>query len=334
MNFFLTRFLALGAGGLTLAFSLPAADTIQFSKPVDPELVNRANSFVPAASERRSVVGGVSAPSEVFSSPPDDFPLPAPVMMIPQTDSMKEALNRRANWTLMTPEEILGVPTAEKMLGLPDQKDEDKLSPEERFLFRLQRERSTANSALSALRQQDATSLRNSDSSNPFARREDRNSLEKTATDAQPGSPKYFNQLLNGTPNAPPDAGAFKAVSPWATAFTQPNQLPPSAEQQAGMERFRAMMEPSSPPESPAVTRFSPVPVPVPDPNMQPQPYFNPAGRSYQPVQQNISRPQGITPLPSITGPYTTPKQPTAQAQLPPWLQDSPQTFSLPVRKF
>ena len=334
MNFFLTRFLVLFAGGLTLAFSLPAADTIQFSKPVDPELVNRANSFVPAASERRSVVGGVSAPTEVFSSPPDDLPMPAPVMMIPQTVSMKEALNRRDNWTLMTPEEILGVPTAEKILGLPDSKDEDKLSPEDRFLFRLQRERQTAGAALSALRQQNATSLRDGDSPNPFARREDRTALEKNAADAQPGSAKYFSQLLNGTPNAPPDAGTFKAETPWTTAFTQPNQLPPSTEQQAGMERFRAMMEPSSPPDSPVATRFSPAPAPATDPNMQPQPYFNPAGRSYQPVQQTISRPQGIMPLPAITGPYPTPTQPSAQAQLPPWLQDTPQPFSMPVRKF
>ena len=337
MNFFASRFLAVFGGGLMLAFSLPAGDTIQFSKPVDPELVNRANSFVPAPSERRSVVGGVSAPTEVFNSPPSDLPLPAPVVVMPLTDSMKEALNRRDKWTLLTPEEIMGVSTAEKILGLPDPKNEEKLSPEERFLARLQREHSADNPALSPLQKQDDTSLRNDKNANPFAQRDERNErnpAEQAVADAPPGSAKYFSQLLNGRPNALPTERSTKVDSPWVTAFTQPDPLPPSTEEQASMERFRAMMEPSSPPDLPSPSGFSQTPVLAPDPNMQVQPFFNPAGHSYQPLQPNISRPQGLTPLPGISAPYTAPAQPTALGQLPPWMQSGPQTFSLPQRKF
>ena len=321
------------AGGLMLVVSAWAGDTIQFSKPVDPELVNRANSFVPAPAGERSVAGGVRAPAELFNSPPPDFPIPPPVMVMPQTDAMKAALNRRDKWTLLTPEEIMGVPTAEKILGLPDAKNEDKLSSEERFLLRLQRERSTANSALSALQQQDAALLRGDRNPNPLTRQNDRRLFEKVATDAQPGSPKYFSQLLNGMVNAASDVNSTRPDSPWVTAFTQPNQLPPTPAQQAGMERFRALMEPNSPPDKlPVVQGYHPVP--VPDPNMQPKSLFNPLGSSYQPLKQNVSRPQGLTPLPGITGYSPAPAQSSAQVEMPPWLQSSPQIFSLPQRKF
>lgn len=339
MNFFASRFWLMCAAGMVSALPALAENTIQFSKPVDPELVNRANASVPSSTQRRSVVGGVSAPVDVFSSPQNDLPLPAPVMMVPQTASMKEALNRRDNWTLLTPGEILGVPTAEKILGLPDAKGEDKLSPNERFLLRLQRERQTA-SALSALRQGDARLLQGDKNSNPFARHDDRVPLTKAEAQAQPGSPKYFSQLLNGVPELP-NPGALKPnspwgaasgeASPWATEFTQPNQVPQSPDQLAGMERFRALMEPNSPPDkTPVVTRYAP----LVDPNMQVQPSFNPAGRSYEPVRENISRPQGLTPLPGLTGAYSTPVQPSAQAQVPPWMQSGAQPFSLPQRKF
>ena len=331
------------AAGMVLALSaLPALaeNTIRFSKPVDPELVSHANASVPGLTQRPSVAGGVSAPSNLFSGPQDDLPQFAPVMMVPQTASMKEALNRRDNWTLMTPGEILGVPTAEKILGLPAANGEDKLSPDERFLLRLQRERQTASSALSALRQEDANLLQNGKSANPFGRHDERFPMTQAEAQAQPGSPKYFRQLLNGVSDMP-NAGALKPnspwgaasaqASPWATEFTQPNQLPPSPDQLAGMERFRALMEPISPPDKmSAVTRYAP----VVDPNMQVQPSFNPAGRSYEPVRENISRPQGLTPLPGLTGAYSTPVQPAAQAQVPPWMQSGAQPFSLPQRKF
>ena len=329
------------AAGVVLAVPAFAENTIQFSKPVDLESVNQGNLPLPLPKERRSVVGGVSAPSDLFSRPQDDLPLPAPVMMVPRTASMKEALNRRDNWTLMTPGEILGVPTAGKILGLADAKGEDQLSPDERFLLRLQRERQTA-SALSALRQGDVRLLQGDKNSNPFARHDDRVPLTKAEAQAQPGSPKYFSQLLNGVPDRVSNAdvpkpnspwGAASAgSSPWVTAFTQLNPLPPSPDQLADMERFRALMEPNSPPDKPAVvTRY----LPVTDPNMQVQPSFNPAGHSYEPVREKISRPQGLTPLPGLTGSYSTPAQLPVQAKLPPWMQqDAPQSFSLPSRKF
>jgi hypothetical protein len=69
---------------------------------------------------------------------------------------------------------------------------------------------------------------------------------------------------------------------------------------------------------------------------MQPRPLVNPLGHSFTPLQSSIGRPTGITPLPGITGPYKipAPAKSSTQAQLPPWLSDSPQPFSPPQRRF
>ncbi len=334
MNLSAPKYWWLSVAGLLLAVSAWGGNTIQFSKPVDPDLVNRANASVPAAVDRTGGLGGVRAPSQLFNAVQPELPLPQPVVVLPPTAAMKEALNRRDKWTMMTPEEIMGLPTAEKILGLPDLKNEEKLSTEERFMLRLQRERSSANaSVLSALRQQDAAQLRGDSASNPLGRQDSQRLFEKATLEAQPGSPKYFSQLLKGVANAAPDLAPARPDSPWVTAFTQPNQLPPTPAQQAGMERFRALLEPVSPPDKmPAPAKF--FPAAAPDPNLQPKSWFNPVGNSYQPVKQNISRPQGLEPLPGITGVEPKPTPPPSQVQLPPWLQSSPQPFSLPQRKF
>jgi hypothetical protein len=98
------------------------------------------------------------------------------------------------------------------------------------------------------------------------------------------------------------------------------------------MERFRALMEPSPVPEKSAtpVNNFSAAPTPVRDPFLERQPAFNPAGRQAVAVEDNVSRPTGIQPLPTLTSkPVQAPaKRPSWQAQLPPWLSDKPQTPS------
>jgi hypothetical protein len=79
-------------------------------------------------------------------------------------------------------------------------------------------------------------------------------------------------------------------------------------------------------------------PAPAPDSNLQPLPLFNPLGKSFTPVLNNSTRPTGIKPLPTITGPYTTPTtvKPAGKAELPPWLSDDTATpkFGMPRRKF
>ena len=107
-------------------------------------------------------------------------------------------------------------------------------------------------------------------------------------------------------------------------------------EQIAARERFRAMMEPSAPPEKLTTpTRFAPALAPVANPNLQAAPLFNPLGKSYAPLQSGISRPAGITPLPSLTTPNLQPATPKKTlVDPPPWLSDGPQPFGSQTRRF
>jgi hypothetical protein len=287
---------------------------------------DKANSFMlEPSSKLQGRAGQFNAPTELFNPEPAPS-LPPPEMPTYSSQSLKEALDKRKNWTLMTPEEILGVPTPEKILGLPDPTGDDQRTPEERFLRR--QNLAASISATNALRRPDASIFRTDD--NPFAPRDPREANDAFAKpDASPvaGSRKYFDRLVNASAGTPFGAEQNKDTA-WASAFDQQPapQLKPNLEQLAAMERFRAMMEPSTPPEKlPAETRFSSARVPVADPNLQPLPIFNPLGQSYPPLQSSINRPTGIMPLPGLTAnPQSAPpKKPLVQ--LPPWLSKDPQ---------
>src|SRR5580693_8522200 len=70
-----------------------------------------------------------------------------------QVMEWQKLLDNKKNWTLLTPEEILGVPTAEKILGLPEPDDEKNLTVTERYLKRLNDQEQSV-SATNALRLQ------------------------------------------------------------------------------------------------------------------------------------------------------------------------------------
>jgi len=309
---------ALGAAVAT-AFSAAAQQTILFSKPTEnPE--DKANSFMlDSGSKLQGRAGDFNAPKQLFNLAPDQKPGPmvAPPVM---SQSLKDALDKRKNWTLMTPQEILGVPTAEKIMGLPDPTGDDKRTPEERFLRR--QNLGATLSATNALRRPEAL-----DDANPFTSR-----AAAAANDpfAKPdprlitGSRKYFDQLINAPADSP--FGADQNPDP-TSSFGHLAPLPkPDLAQIAAMDRFRALMEPSAPPEKmTADTRFSTAPVlPAANPNLQPVPLFNPLGQSYTPLQSGIGRPTGILPLPGLTAspPPAAPKKPLVQ--LPPWMSKEP----------
>lgn len=324
--------LALGAG-LAAADSALAQQPILFSKPAE-SVEEKANSFMlEQPLKLRGRAGQFNAPKPLFSFDPEPS-LPPPERPTVPSQSLKEALNKRKNWTLMTPEEIIGLPTPEKILGLPDPTGDDKRTPEERFLRR--QTAAAAFSATNALRRSDAALWRND--ANPFAPRDQRDAIDRLSKPdlrTEAGSRRYFDRLVTAPADSPLVANQ-NADSAWSSAFVQPAPLPkPNLEQIAAMERFRAMMEPSAPPEKLATpTRFSPAPGPAANPNLQASPGFNPLGQSFTPLQSGISRPMGITPLPGITGPYAPPaKAKKSLVDLPPWLSDGPRPFgSLPPR--
>jgi hypothetical protein len=342
MNFcpvsFLARWFGL-ATVVTVAMSAAAQQqTIQFTKPVDPDLSSKANAFIPMSS--RNSAGAFNAPSPLFGSqtPTASFDvLPGSPNMnaVPavNAEQWRKFLDRKKNWTLMTPEEIFGSTTPEKILGLTDPKEDSKLSLEERFL--LQQDNLTAAGATNGYHRPDAAYWRNDSATDPLHPSDASSRFAQNLGGANPGTAKIFNPLFNLNPDARFSANQ-KSDSAWANPFGLPEPLPKSTpEQLAGMDRFRALMEPSVPEKTPEPSRFSYQPAAASDPNLQTMPAFNPNGRSFTPLESGISRPTGITPLPGITGPHPVQTKKTpALVQLPPWLSDTPEAFTPLQRKF
>ena len=314
-----------------------AQQKIIFSKPADDNITDKANSFMPPSSQRSGGAGSFNAPTPFFrGSPAESYDVlpgsPTANTISPEeARRWKKALDARKNWTLLTPEEILGVPTAEKILGLPDPKINEKLTVEERFLLR-QTHEGISNPATN--RQSNTALMRSDSPDNPFRQQAENDHSSRQTEKPKLGSSEYFNQLLKAA------AGNLfsteqKADTAWNNPFTQPAPAPKiDLEQVAAMDRFRALMDSPFPQEK-SVTPIRQTPIPTPNPNLQPVPLFNPAGRSYTPLQSGISKPTGITPLPSITSPYSLPAaaKPTGLAKPPPWLSDSPPAFGLPNQR-
>jgi hypothetical protein len=337
MIFSAPRFCARLAAGVALAaLSAAAQPNIQFSKPVDQETAKKDNSFMRSDSELRRAAGGFNAPSPLFNLGPvqafDRLPGAAAPRAASPEDSRKwqKILEGKKNWTLMTPEEILGVQTPEQILGIPDPKNDDKLTPEERFLQR--QERLSSAAATNSYRRPDAY-LRD-DRSNPFRQPGAGDPFARPGANLDSTSPKYFGQPLNASSDSPFGA-KDKQASEWSNPFNLPPSPKATPEQLAGMERFRALMEPAAVLEKPASAARPAMVAAAPDPYLEALPNLNPAGHTFTSPQRNIGKPSGIKPLPGITGPYPAPAARTAaQSQLPPWLSDSATPFSVPQRKF
>src|ERR1035441_10730353 len=148
MNFRPVIFLARWTGlAVVVMTAVPGAaqQNIQFTKPVDQDLPSKANAFMPAPNHRNSAAA-FNAPSSLFGGKdgavnfdvlpgsPNQNPVSAA-----SAAQWRKFLEGKKNWTLMTPEEVLGIPTPEKILGITDPKDDPELSLQERFLQRLDR---------------------------------------------------------------------------------------------------------------------------------------------------------------------------------------------------
>jgi hypothetical protein len=333
----LKRRLAVICAAVAVAQGVGAQQPIIFSKPAG-DVADKANAFIPPSS-LHGAAGAFNAPASPFGGgqPAVSFDV-LPGMQAPSPVSPEQAqrwqklLDDKKNWTLLTPAEIYGVTTSEKIFGLADPKNEDKLSATERYLLR----QSRASSSSATNGRPNAALLREDSPDNPFRRQNGNDRLFHSGDKPEPGSPKYFNQLLSIAPNSPFGAEP-KAESVWTSPFSPPAPVAkPDLAQEAAMERFRTLMDPGALPDKPA-TAPRLAPLPAPDPNMQPLPLGNRLGQSFTPLQSGISKPTGIMPLPSITSPYALPvtAKPDGQAQRPPWLSDSPQPFgNLPRRAF
>jgi hypothetical protein len=325
------RRLLSAAALVTLGLSAGAQQTIQFTKPVDHDATSKANAFLPEKASKNPA--NFNAPAPLFGnrSPSVSFDVlpgsPQPIISSANAAQWQKSQNDKKNWSLMTPEEILGIPTPEKILGIPDASDDPKLSAEERYLQRQRRQ--TDIGASNALHRADASLWRN-------------NGWNEESFQTTGGGAKFAGTLDGSVPGATrdlgdlfrqrPDEAADVSGGAWRSPFQSPAPLPkPTPEQLAGMERFRALLAPPAQVKTPQAFQ----PVVAPDPNMQQMPVFNPAGQSFTRLANDSVKPVGLTPLPSVTGPHLAPaKKQTPLVQPPPWMQSSLESGILPQRPF
>ena len=323
--------LALSAGaqsaGRAIIFSTPQTDAEQPGKsPLGP--VNSQPGILP---------GTLQAPAQLFDfNPPSDGPpLPASPGISAQQQRMQRLLNDRKNWILMTPEEILGSATTEKMLQPPERDAlgrEKNPTPLERFL---QRESQARNGLTNG--------WHNDRDNSPWQFSRDRNGLNTSdpGRDSTMAAAQRLNEHLESWRIGDDPMNRNNKNFGWNFFKTPAPQMmaKPDLEQMAAMDRFRQLLDPSRAPatESSPDNKFSPVPqtTPVLDPYItQPDYVPNPAGASFTPLSSGIARPEGLTPLPGAVTNFLPPvAAPSWKPQPPPWLLQGPQPFVIPKQK-
>jgi hypothetical protein len=339
--------LLAGAAGM-VALSAPAqasrreGQSILFSSPDNDEVATN----VPSLSAKPPVLSGfaaaVQAPVFNFQPVPQTAPLPmpsAPMVSAAGAAELQRQLDERKNWTMLTPEEILGLPTPEKMLGLPERDDAGQPKNEtvaERFFERQesQHNASTNNNAAG-----NSTAQWNLSDSQPRPF----NPASSIPANNYPGNTTLMDQFLNGKSDNNSAATSQNPDLNWPKLFSSSaTPATPTPEQQAAAAEFQKLLEPrSSAPAaadaSPGDTIFSTLKNPsVPDPVLG-QPTVVPIGLSLTPLSSGISTPVGVTPLPALSGQTTKPATPAApewKPQLPPWMLSTPQLGVVPQRKF
>jgi len=326
-----------------LGLSASAQQSIQFSKPANQDPTTAANSFQPPSHKSPSAFNAPSSSLFGQQGPSVDFDVlpggPAPIYPNANGAQWQKVLQDRKNWGLMTPAQILGVPTPESILGIADPLEDPNASPEERYLQR--QDRDSEMTATNGLHRPSATRLQNDDR-NPgqFQDWSDNGRLADTPGSLGPGSINS-GQVRNTSPfwiqNSGTPSGVNQKLDPtWASPFGTPEPLPKATpEQLAGMEDFRALLDREPPQKLPASANYySPAPAPA-NPFLQSGPGFNPAGHAFTPVLNDIAKPTGLAPLAGVTGPLPAPAKKPALVDPPPWMSPSSlQNPTMPQRQF
>jgi hypothetical protein len=270
-----------------------------------------------------------------FNSPPEAAPpLSGKLTLSPAEQAQLQDLSdRRKNWILLTPAEILGTTTPEKILGI----HEYDAAGRPKYLTAMERYTERRNQMLAA----NTNAFQNGNSSPAWNFSQNRLDPSDAFDPINGGleNPAFMaNPLFNSKPDnrtlARPRLNGGESK-----LFGSPALLPaPNTAQQMNMDRFRQLLG-SSPSPAPAATpllndkMFS-------QPEMSPdiklgQPSLNPMGASFTPLNSGVGKPASLPTLPSAWSlSYTSSRPAAAWAQPPPWMSTDPQSFAAPQRKF
>lgn len=303
----------------TMGMALPSpaqrgSQPIIFSAPDAALGTNFAPSLVPQKGQTPELMEGIQIPS--ISTPPSLQPPPVPVRIMTraQITAAQQQMDRDKNWTLLTPAEILGVPTPENTLGVSGRdaaggkKDQTAL---ERYFDRQQ------NIEQSAM----------TNPSPAFNSLPDWNLPNRTWTDLNSGfaGTRNGSVLNSGQDNSLNVNQNNNAIWPGSTASQNISPLARTPEQmaaaQAAAAEFQKLLQPGLTASTEKALQSSTVPT---APNFLPvQPVASSVGKSFAPVSSGIVMPQGMPALPNaITdkNPSTTPVTPVWKRKLSPWM--------------
>jgi hypothetical protein len=325
----LKLWLAAGLAAGVMTFSATAQNdgqSIIFSAPGDENINqntgNQNNNLIPSDNAQSKLPAAAGAFNRGVSASFDPLPGSQGFFAPQMSAQQQRQRENQKNWTLLTPEEIMGLPapdekTSEQIYGVAAK----NLTPEQRYLLR--QDRAAAGAATNTLNAWGANS-------NPFGQPDANDLSAQPDSGAGFGPPKTLNGIFASKTSMfdranSPDAQ--KPVSPWASSFNLPSTAAtPSDAQMASMDRFRALLGNAPPPVSPVAQ--TPLPAAVNSSATLGQfdalghPFINPAN-----PDNNLSRPTGLSQLKQLPG-YRPPAPPAKQlVQLPPWLRKGPPVY-------
>ncbi len=315
--------------GQAIIFSSPDGESVNSNLPSltaqPPPLLDMANT---APSPGMNL--DAAAQTEMPVLPP------VPPVSPAQMEQMRRQLDQQKNWAMSTPEEILGLNTQKKILGVTDRdalgqpKNESAI---EQYFRRQDQSQMRTNNTRSRLTDLAASpDLLNGQSSrfNPDI---------WTGAAGKPGNPALTSPFSTGTTDSR-NASTRGPQNDWLKKFNLPAPMSqPAPEQPTAMNPFQSL-RPSRPASdgvakpslftSPFLSPSAAVPAAVP------LPATVPAGLSYTPVNSGITMPMGVPPLPGLFNQTNGAPafEPVWKPQPPPWASSAPQLGVMPQRKF
>jgi hypothetical protein len=318
---------------------LRAGQPIWFSAPRNDTVSSNVPTLLPKPLESLDFGSSaqISLPFDLNGPLVDAPPPPVALTISPAEQAqLQDVSDRRKNWMLLTPAEILGATTPEKILGI---KEHDAVG-QPRNLTALERYTERQSQMLPA----HTNAFQNGDSSPSWDFSRNRRDPSEGFNPINGGlkNPAFLeNAPLNSGPDNRTLAGQNQNGDQ-SKLFDSPTPLPvPNAAQQLSLERFRLLLGASPSPAPAAIPssndKIFSLPEMSPDVKLdQPLLNLNPAGASFATLNSSIGKPPSLPALPSYWGLSYTSSRPAAAwvPQPPPWTSPDQQPFAVPQRKF
>lgn len=342
MDFPFINFRWLAAAVMAWAMLLPAhaqqsGQSIIFSSPQNDEASANAPALTPPAGALPNFPSAPSGlPGMNFNPPSGAEEFPRPQMISPSERWRLQQLQQdKKNWMLLTPAEILGVNTPEKILGVTERDasgQEKRLTPLERYWNRQNEAHTPVTNAFQmggSLGRWDLPGQAEANGANPPVLR----GLDTKS---------IWDKLMNSAPDAAAAEAARQnqnGASVWQKLLgdTPPEPMKaPSPAKLAAAARFQQLLGATAPSAAPPATRATYSSRSITSDPIFGEQKINPAGASYTPLSSGIGVPMGVAPLPGIvTAPLPAAIATPAWApQLPPWQSGKSDMFAVPQRKF